>query len=177
MNTKQGFIGILVLLIVAFIAGYYFAGHKGNIKIPDIIPGNASTTKTVSVYFTNTERYAVGTEPYETKVERKVDIKKDDKVAVLEELYRGPTLTERQQHLALTANETTGATLAFNSTTGVANVYLQGKCDSKGASYTIYNLLSVNLKQFKDVKTIRVYDPQGDTLSPTGNSSPGCLQP
>lgn len=180
MNTKQGFIGIVIILIIAFMAGYYFAGHKDMIRFPDIIPNTASTTKVVSVYFTDTDKYAVGTEPYEVKVERKVSIQKDSKQAVIEELYKGPTLVEKQQHLSLVNSKTSGATLAFDGKTGVAKVYLQGTCDNNGASYTIYNLLWVNLRQFPDVKFLRVYDPQGNTLetkNPNSSSSPSCLQP
>lgn len=180
MNTKRGFIGIVVILIIAFIAGYYFAGHKDKLNLPEIIPGTASSTKIISVYFTNTERYSVGTEPYETKVERKVSINKDSKQAVIEELYKGPSLAERQQHLSLVDSQTSGATLAFDAKTGVAKVYLQGTCNNNGASYTINNLLQLNLKQFPEVKAVRVYDPEGNTLetkNPNSDSSPSCLQP
>ncbi|MEN9604564.1 MAG: hypothetical protein RJB39_249 [Candidatus Parcubacteria bacterium] len=180
MDTQKGFIGILVILLIAFIAGYYFAGHKDALDLPDILPGTASSTKTVKVYFQDTTKYAVGTEPYEVAVARKVPVAKDSRIAVLEELYKGPTVVEKQIHLALVSSQTTGATLTFDAATGVAKVYLQGKCDNNGGSYSIANLLNLNLKQFPEVKAVRIYDPAGKTLEEqnlTKDSTPSCLQP
>ncbi len=172
--------GIVVILIIAFIAGYYLAGHKELINIPGVISGNASSTKTVGVYFLDPNKYNLGTEPYEVRVERKVDINKDSKQAVIEELYKGPTILEKQTRLSFVSSGTIGATLSFNKTTGVAKVYLKGSCTNNGSTYTVGNLIRANLKQFSEVKAIRIYDPAGkteDVQNPNKDSYPACLEP
>ncbi|HSO13122.1 MAG TPA: hypothetical protein VLT51_12155, partial [Anaerolineales bacterium] len=62
---------------------------------------------------------------------------------------------------------------------GVAHIYLKGTCDRAGATYTITDLLTLNLKQFPEIQFVKVYDENGTTQNPDGlsDSIPVCLQP
>ena len=64
-------------------------------------------------------------------------------------------------------------------TDGIARVYLKGQCNSQGATYTIANVLRVNLKQFSYIQFVKIYDQNGNTEVPDGNqdSIPACLEP
>jgi spore germination protein GerM len=133
---------------------------------------------TITVYFTYLPNFEVGTEPYEKAVTRTVPLADNVPQAVLTQLFLGPTPDEKAQGLAAFFSEATG----FSKLTiedGVARVYLAGDCNSKGATYTIANLLDANLKQFPEIKWIKVYDPNGETETPDGQSGsiPFCLEP
>jgi hypothetical protein len=133
---------------------------------------------TVTVYFTNIERYAVGTEPYEDPVARTVALAGSLPETVLLQLFLGPTPEEKGRGLDAILNGTTG----FSKLTiqdGIARVYLTGKCNSGGATYTISNLIFANLAQFSEVRWIKIYDENGETETPDGQTSsiPLCLEP
>jgi hypothetical protein len=133
---------------------------------------------TIKVYFTDTARYAVGTEPYEQAVPRTVPATDSLPEAVLTQLSLGPTAEEKAQGLEVVLSGATG----FSQLTiqnGVARVYLTGECNSKGATYTIANLLDVNLKQFPEIQWVKVYDQNGETETPDDQSGsiPLCLEP
>ena len=135
-------------------------------------------TVPLTVYFTNTDRYAVGTEPYEDAVTRNVPAPASLPEAVLTQLFLGPTAAERANGLEVVLSGTTG----FSQLTiqdGVARVYLTGACNSGGATYTIGNLITANLKQFPEIRWIKIYDENGQTETPDGQSSsiPLCLEP
>ncbi len=139
---------------------------------------DASPEVTLTVYFTDTARYAVGTEPYETAVMRVVPAPASLPEAVLTQLFLGPTDDEKAQGLAVVLTGATG----FSSLTienGVARVYLTGTCNSQGATYTIGNLIAANLKQFPEIQWVKIYDQNGETETPDGQSSsiPFCLEP
>ena len=142
----------------------------------------ACTPKTaqvnVSVYFTNMSRYAVGTEPYEDPVTRTAAQTGSLPETVLTQLFLGPTPQEKAQGLDLVLSGTT-AYKQFIITNGVAHVYLTGKCNSGGSTYTIGNLVFANLAQFPKIQWIKIYDESGQTESPNGQSSsiPFCLEP
>ncbi|MGD8456151.1 MAG: GerMN domain-containing protein [Anaerolineales bacterium] len=140
------------------------------------IDGNL--TVTVTVYFTDQTRYAVGQEPDEVGVTREVLASQYLPEVVLEELFLGPTPEEQTQGLMAVYSGSTG----FNSLVvedGVAHVYLAGQCNSEGATYTIANLLVVNLKQFDTIEYVKVYDENEKTEVPDGQSDsiPFCLEP
>jgi hypothetical protein len=61
----------------------------------------------------------------------------------------------------------------------VAHVYLTGQCNSGGSTYTIGNLIFANLSQFPEIQWIKIYDENGETEVPEGQSSsiPFCLEP
>jgi len=60
---------------------------------------------------------------------------------------------------------------------GVANVYLTGACTSEGKDFNIADLINLNLKQFPEIKAVKIYDQNGQTQNPggAGDSEPVCL--
>ncbi|MDQ5957864.1 MAG: hypothetical protein QG665_196 [Patescibacteria group bacterium] len=138
-----------------------------------------SQTQTITVFFLDTANFNIGREPYEKSVVREVAVG-DPMKAVLQELIKGPTSAEQAIGLAVEKSAATSLRLEFNNETGLARVYLEGGCDSRGSTYTIGNLIVKNLRQFPDVKRVYIYDPAGSTLG-TGNEPfdllPDCLQP
>jgi hypothetical protein len=135
-------------------------------------------TVTLTVYFTDMPHYAVGTEPYEAAVTRTVPAPASLPEAVLTQLFLGPTEAEKAQGLEVVLSGTTG----FSKLTienGIARVYLIGSCASKGATYTIANLIDANLKQFPEIQWIKIYDQNNETETPDGQSGsiPFCLEP
>jgi spore germination protein GerM len=135
-------------------------------------------TVTLTIYFTDVARYQVGTEPYETAVNRIVPVPASLPEAVLTQLFLGPTEAENAQGLAVILSGTTG----FSKLTienGIARVYLTGQCSSQGATYTIANLINANLIQFPEIQWIKIYDQNNETETPEGQSGsiPVCLEP
>ena len=135
-------------------------------------------TVTLTVYFTNINRYAIGTEPYEDPVTRTLLVTGSLPEMVLRQVFIGPTPAEKAQGLDVILSGTTG----FSKLTieeGVARVYLTGKCNSGGATYTIGNLIFANLTQFPEIRWVKIYDENGETETPTGQASsiPICLEP
>lgn len=137
---------------------------------------NSSLT-TVDVYFQNTARFAVGTEPYEVAVERRVP-STTPATGALHALFAGPTAHEQAQDLAVCLSEATGFG-QLSITGGIARVHLVGGCDSGGSTYTIANQITPTLKQFPTVSYVKIYDPDGHTASPDGpsDSIPAGLNP
>ena len=135
-------------------------------------------TVTLTVYFTNINRYTIGTEPYEDPVKRTVPMTGSLPEAVLTQVFLGPTPEEKAQGLEAILNGTTG----FSKLTieaGIARVYLTGKCNSDGSTYTIGNLIFANLAQFPEIRWVKIYDETGETEMPNGqmDSTPFCLEP
>ena len=135
-------------------------------------------TVKLMVYFTNINRYTVGTEPYEDPITRMVPVAGSLPEMVLSQLFLGPTPEEKAQGLDAILSGTTG----FSKLTiqgGVARVYLTGKCKSGGSTYTIANLIFANLAQFSEIRWIKIYDENGETEAPDGQTSsiPVCLEP
>ena len=133
---------------------------------------------TLTVYFIDMARYQVGTEPYERAVTRTIQTTDSLPEAVLTQLFLGPTNDEKAQGLDIFLSGTTG----FSKLTienGVARVYLTGTCNSKGATYTIANLIEANLRQFPGIQWVKIYDQSGETETPNGQSGsiPFCLEP
>ena len=135
-------------------------------------------TTTLTVYFTNIGRYSVGTEPYGDAVMRTLPVTGSQPEMVLNQLFLGPTAQEKAHGLQTVLSGTTG----FSKLTiqdGVARIYLAGKCNSGGATYTIGNLIFANLRQFPEIRWIKIYDENGETETPEGQESsiPFCLEP
>jgi hypothetical protein len=123
-------------------------------------------------------RYQIGAEPYEALVTRSVPAPASLPEATLTQLFLGPTVVEKAQGLAVVLSGTTGfSKLTIDN--GIARVYLTGKCASEGSTYTIANLIFANLKQFPEIVWIKIYDQNGETETPEGQSSsiPFCLEP
>jgi hypothetical protein len=135
-------------------------------------------TVTLTVYFTNVPRYAIGTEPYEDAVTRTVPATGSLPEDVLTQLFLGPTDDEKAQGLDVFLSGATGIS-KLTIADGVARVYLTGECNSKGATYTIANLIEANLRQFPEIQWVKIYDQNGETETPDGQSGsiPFCLEP
>jgi hypothetical protein len=97
---------------------------------------------------------------------------------VLEEFFRGPTQNERELDLEVITSGFTGIrTIEIKG--GYAHVYLKGKCQSLGATYTIAQPIFRNLAQFPEIQFVKIYDESGNTGDPQGasHSIPLCLEP
>ncbi len=132
----------------------------------------------INVYFTDSERYVEGEPPYEVPVSRFVDPSAELPEAVVREFFEGPTEEERERELVLIDSGFTG----FSSLTiddGIARIYLTGSCQSLGATYTVAQPLIQNLLQFPEIDYVKIYDEQGNTQFPEGESHsiPVCLEP
>ncbi len=172
MKHRLVFLGVLVLVLAAC--------NLSPAAPTDPAPATqtSSSMVTLTVYFTNLPNFQVGTEPYEKAVTRVVPAAGSLPEAVLTQLFLGPTPEEKAQGLDVFYNGATG----FSKLTiedGVARVYLTGTCDSKGAAYTIGNIINTNLAQFPEIKWVKIYDQNGETETPDGQSGsiPFCLEP
>ena len=175
-NTKKIIFAVVFVVIAGFL--YRFDFVENEVEIDD----NLRSQATVDIYFLNKTKFARGTEPYEEKVVRSlVTVVGTDLYGyVMLRLFDGPTSAEAENGLAVEYSGATGATVSIDVITGLARVDLVGGCDSKGASYTIANLINKNLLQFPEVKVVHIYDPSGSTETPediTSNSIPSCLEP
>ena len=56
-------------------------------------------------------------------------------------------------------------------------VYLKGTCAPEGKDFNIADLLTLNLKQFSEINFVKIYDQNGQTRNPDGqsDSEPLCL--
>jgi len=130
------------------------------------------------VYFVSNYRYTNNLPPFERTGVRWVHTN-NVIPAMLDEYFKGPGATEKYSYgwIAL-YNGFTGYS-KFELINGVAHLYLKGTCDRASATYTIANLLTLNLKQIPDVKFVKIYDENGTTQNPGGlsDSIPACLQP
>lgn len=145
---------------------------------PTSTPTPASEMVQVTVYFTDSDRYAEGTPPFEVPVSRLVDASLDMPEAVMRAFFEGPTEEERERGLELIASGFTG----FSSLTvedGIARIALTGTCEAHGGVYTVAQPIMQNLRQFPEVEYVKIYDAHGNTQSPEGESDsiPACLEP
>jgi hypothetical protein len=132
----------------------------------------------VNVYFVDKARYLANTPPFEVPGVRWARTN-NIVPTVLAEYFKGPGATELYTyHWIALYNGFTGYS-KFEFANGVAHVYLKGTCDRAGATYTIADILTYNLKQFSEIKFVKIYDENGSTQNPTGlsDSIPACLQP
>lgn len=132
----------------------------------------------VSVYFTDENRFAAGTSPFEVPVSRRVPAAANLPAAVLAEFFEGPTPAERARGLIAVTSGFTGLD-RLEVTDGIARVYLKGSCQSGGAAYTVAQPIFRNLLQFPTIRYVKIYDAEGTTQEPEGpvNSIPACLEP
>jgi hypothetical protein len=135
-------------------------------------------TVDLKVYFTNMDRYAVGTEPYEDAVMRTLPVSASLPEMTLQQVFIGPTPEEKARGLQVVLSGTTGFS-KFILQDGIASIYLIGKCRSGGATYTISNLIFANLAQYPEIRWVKIYDENGGTEMPNGQTSsiPICLEP
>jgi spore germination protein GerM len=135
-------------------------------------------TQQITVYFTDKNRFAQGTEPYEVSVNREIPARNDPIRAVLDAFFIGPTAVESSQGLILVSSGFTGVR-DLTIQNGVARVYLDGKCANNGAAYSVANLIGKNLSQFPQVIAVKIFDENGSNLDPDSSNSslPYCLEP
>ena len=132
----------------------------------------------VKVYFVNRARYNANTPPFEVAGERWV---RTNNVPgnVLDEYFKGPGATERFTFgwIALYNGFTGYSRLEVRD--GVAYVFLEGTCMPDGRDFNIADLIMLNLKQFPEIRFVKIYDENGTTQTPDGlsDSIPACLQP
>jgi murein DD-endopeptidase MepM/ murein hydrolase activator NlpD len=97
----------------------------------------------------------------------------------LNEYFKGPGSTERFSFgwIAL-YNGFTGYT-RLDIRDGVAHIFLTGTCTPDGRDFNIADLIMLNLKQFPEIRFVKIYDENGITQNPDGlsDSIPACLQP
>jgi len=142
------------------------------------IPTAAPAIVEITVYFTDENRYALGTPPFEVGVTRAVPASANLPEAVLAEFFSGPTAEESARGLVRINSGFTG----FSRLTvegGIARISLTGPCASNGATYSIAQLLLKNLLQFPEIEYVKIYDADGTTEAPDGPTSsiPFCLEP
>lgn len=147
---------------------------------PGALPATAALEQVaVTVYFTDSNRYAEAIEPFEVAVSRMAPAGSNLPEVVLTEFFRGPTADEAAQGLeAITSGATGFRELRINAG-GVAHVTLEGPCSAMGATYTIAQPLMKNLQQFANIDYVKIYDAEGQTGQPEGltDSIPICLEP
>jgi murein DD-endopeptidase MepM/ murein hydrolase activator NlpD len=141
-------------------------------------PGSTPVWILVNVYFVDPRRLAANTPPFEVAGKRWA---MTDKIpgTILDAYFSGPGLTEKNTYgWVAIYNGATGYS-KLDITGGVARVYLTGACDKGGSPYTIANVLTVNLKQLGSIQFVKIYDANGTTQNPDGQSDsiPACLAP
>ena len=139
--------------------------------------GAAFPTVLRQVWFFNQPRFLANHEPFFTPVLRPV-LPLTPATGVMDRIFAGPTATETAAGLRHLASGATGFR-ALSITGGVARVQLTGGCSSGGSTVTIAGEILPTLRQFASVNWVKVYDPSGQTESPTGlrDSIPTCLEP
>ena len=165
-----------LMFAILFLTACNLISVTPTITVPSPTP--SPSTVTLTVYFTYLPNFQVGTEPYEKAVTRTIPSPSSLPEAVLEQMFFGPTPDEKAQGLDAFYSGATGfSKLTIDN--GVARVYLTGNCNSKGATYTVASLINANLQQFPEVKWVKIYDQNGETETPDGQSGsiPLCLEP
>lgn len=148
------------------------------VEPPTVSPPLPTATQTITVYFTDQAKFAVGTEPYEVAVMRPMPEGINPVCAVLDAFFAGPTAEESAQGLVLVSSGFTGVS-ELSIENGIARIHLVGKCANNGAAYSVASLIHKNLEQFSEITAIKIYDENGDTLDPDSSMSsvPYCLEP
>lgn len=132
----------------------------------------------IDVYFVNRVRYEANTPPFVVTGDRWARTSMLPQSA-LNEYFKGPGSTERFSFgwIAL-YNGFTGYD-KFEIRDDVAHVFLTGTCTPNGRDFNIADLIMLNLKQFPEIRFVKIYDENGTTQNPNGlsDSIPACLQP
>lgn len=130
----------------------------------------------IKVYFANKVRYEQNLPPIEVAGKRwaRSNILPQ---SALTEFFKGPGSTERFYYGWIGVyNGFTGYS-KLEIANGIANVYLTGSCTSEGKDFNIADEIRLNLKQFPLIQYVKIYDENGQTQNPTGqsDSEPLCL--
>jgi hypothetical protein len=132
----------------------------------------------IAVYFTDHDLFNAGAPPFEVAVPRLVPATANLPEAVLQAYFEGPTAEEQAEGLeAITSGFTGYSRLEVQD--GIAHLYLTGPCVTNGAAYNVAAPLIKNLLQFEDIRFVKIYDAEGTTQNPQGETSsiPVCLEP
>jgi hypothetical protein len=135
------------------------------------------TTVLTRIFFVDMHRFELGQEPYVRAVLRPV-IPPNVGANSLTWLFAGPTPAERAGGLNFVSSDATGFT-NLSIRNKVARVHLLGGASSHGSTLTIASEIFPLLKQFPTVKWVKIYDPNGETENPSGQSDsiPAGLEP
>ena len=132
----------------------------------------------VNVYFVNAYRLRNNLPPFEYAGVRWSRSNQQPQT-VLSEYFKGPGTTEKYYFGWIGIYDGYTGYSRFELQDGVAHVYLKGTCAVQDYNYTVANLLMLNLKQFPEIQFVKLYDPDGTTVNPSGQSDslPRCLDP
>jgi hypothetical protein len=162
------------LILIFVFLGILIAGCSGGKSVE---PSGVEMAR-VQVYFMDENRFADGTEPYEVAVAREIHPDAFIPRLALQAYFDGPTPEEYQQGLRVVKSNCTGFS-DFYIEDEVAHVFLTGPCTSGGSTYTIANPVMLTLKQFPEIRFVKLYDAEGQTGTPEGlsDSIPFSLEP
>lgn len=142
-------------------------------------PTNTPQYTKLWIYWVDKTRYDAGTPPYQVAGYRYAASNLSFPKFILDEYFKGPGYTEYYDYKWRAF---------FNGFTGYSNlelrdggafVYLKGTCDRMDQTYTIADLLMLNLKQFASITYVKIFDQNSATEFPDGavDSIPLCLKP
>jgi hypothetical protein len=140
------------------------------------VPTATPSYRLIDVYFAHRIRYEQNAPPIERAGRRWVRSNMQPQSA-LNEYFKGPGATERFTYGWISIyNGFTGYD-RLEIEDGVAHVYLRGTCTSEGRDFNIADLLGLTLRQFSEIRFVKIYDQNGDTQNPEGqsDSEPLCL--
>lgn len=127
------------------------------------------------VFFADRAKFEAGEASPLTAVERVLGQKAKYR-NTLRAMFKGPRGLEREAGLELLASGADGFN-EFALDDGVATLQLRGGCEGGDSEITVFDLVVANLKQYPEVKVVKLLDPEGTTLDPDGpeDSKPACL--
>lgn len=132
----------------------------------------------MNVYFVNKYRLNNNLPPFEAAGDRWVR-SNDIPGGVLKEYFKGPGATEKYYYGWIAIYDGFTGYSKIEISNGIARVYLTGACEPADPDYTIADILTYNLKQFPDIKYVKIHDQNRVTMDPYGlsDSVPPCLAP
>jgi len=146
---------------------------------PSRLPTDTPLYTKFWLYWVDKARYEAGTPPFEAVGYRYAASNLDFAKFILDEYFKGPGYTEYYTYKwrGLYNGFTGYSKLELRD--GGAFVYLKGTCDRMGQTYTIADLLMLNLKQIENIGYVKIFDQNGATEFPDGaaDSIPLCLKP
>ena len=146
---------------------------------PSLRPTDTPQYTRLDLYFVDKARYEAGTPPYPVAGYRYAASNLDFAKFILDEYFKGPGYTEYYTYKWRALYNGFSGYSKLEVRDGGAFVYLKGACDRMGQTYTIADLLMLNLKQLTNITYVKVFDQNGATEVPDGavDSIPACLKP
>jgi hypothetical protein len=131
----------------------------------------------VTVYFARNTRLINHLPPYEVGVTRYARSNISSYTTVLDQYFKGPGSTEYYSYGYRSIYDGFRGYSAFSISGNIARITLTGSCKREFESYSLAQLLQLNLKQFPTITYVKIYDEQGQTQDPDGmsDSVPVCL--